>query len=489
MAFAGGHREGVRAHHRAQEARRLHRGQQGVGRRPRRSGGGRGGRRRRSPRPGRPPSCSRDPRASAAPSAHGQHRVGAPHPRAAHPARGAARLARRADGRRRRPRPRAPRPWRPGCGRHRHRRPRRRPSAYPPSRRASPSSPPRSRRPTRTRACSSTSSGWDAAEEDVPPPPPSAAIAVPPHKPPLRHTDPPNELPSVIVGHGQGARGPGGAAGGRRRRRAGRGRAAAPGRAGDARADGVLPRAAGVRAVAHRGRQPGAAAERVRPDPAPRDAASGRWRCPSCWRSWAIRTPRRAAGPRTSLVELPYPEAIAPLLLRLRDVDLSTRVSASHALAAVARLYPEEVRAGVLALARSADPIDRSAAMRVMGELREPVLVPELVRALGDGDEAVGRGGARRARAGHAAGLRPRRAPLAALVGAERVAQPPGVAHRRADARDLRDPPRGGRGAAGAQQGVLRLRERSAPARPRRAQQRYRDWWVTEGRARFRRKV
>ena len=89
------------------------------------------------------------------------------------------------------------------------------------------------------------------------------------------------------------------------------------------------------------------------------------------------------------LCELPYSEAIAPLLLRLRDVDLSTRVSAAHALAAVARMYPEEVRGGVLGLARSVDPIDRAAAMRVMGELREPSLVPELVRALADGDEAV----------------------------------------------------------------------------------------------------
>ena len=56
------------------------------------------------------------------------------------------------------------------------------------------------------------------------------------------------------------------------------------------------------------------------------------------------------------LCELPYIEAIAPLLLRLRDIDLSTRVSAAHALAAIARVYPEEVRGGVLGLARSVDP-------------------------------------------------------------------------------------------------------------------------------------
>jgi len=188
------------------------------------------------------------------------------------------------------------------------------------------------------------------------------------------------------------------------------------------------------------------------------------------------------------LSELPYPEAIPPLLLRLRDVDLSTRVSAAYALVAVARLYPEEVRAGVLAVAHGADPIDRAAATRVMGELREPSLVPELVRALADGDEAV-------VASAHASlvlvtrqdfGLDARpwlrwwelsssRSRIEWLIDA--------LTHevseiRRAAGEELRATSKEYFGYAS-----------DLPQRDReRAQQRYRDWWVTEGRARFRRK-
>jgi HEAT repeat protein len=188
------------------------------------------------------------------------------------------------------------------------------------------------------------------------------------------------------------------------------------------------------------------------------------------------------------LCELPYPEAVGPLLLRLRDVDLSTRVSAAHALAAVSRLHPDEVRAGVLTLAHSVDPIDRAAAMRLMGELREAALVPELVRALADGDEAV-------VASAHASlvlvtrqdfGLDARpwlrwwelsssRYRIEWLIDA--------LTHevseiRRAAGEELRALSKEYFGYAS-----------DLPQRDReRAQQRYRDWWATEGRARFRRK-
>ena len=168
------------------------------------------------------------------------------------------------------------------------------------------------------------------------------------------------------------------------------------------------------------------------------------------------------------LCELPYLETIAPLLLRLRDMDLSTRVSAAHALAAVGAPLPGGgAQRACSSLAHSADPIDRAAAMRVMGELREPSLVPDLVRALADGDEAV-------VAAAHAAlvlvtrqdfGLDARPWLRWWELNASRRAHR--VAHRRADPRGVGDPPRRGRGAARCEQGVLRLRERSPATRPR----------------------
>jgi hypothetical protein len=330
--------------------------------------------------------------------------------------------------------------------------------------------------------------GWDATDEAIPPPPPSAAIAVPPHRPPLRHTDPPNELPSVIVDMD--------------RELAAIVERLAQG-AVDEQAEGELLRQ-GERAMrVIMAFFPGPLTfERSRiaiTNPPPRPSECGPiLRLVTRERKVALPfVLEKLSDPDTemrgwathALSELPYPEAIAPLLLRLRDVDLSTRVSAAHALAAVARLYPEEVRAGILAMAHSADPIDRAAAMRVMGELRESSLVPELVRALGDGDEAV-------VATAHAAlvlvtrqdlGLDARpwlrwweqnapRSRIEWLIDA--------LTHevseiRRAAGEELRAASKEYFGYAS-----------DLPQRDReRAQQRYRDWWITEGRARFRRKV
>jgi hypothetical protein len=184
---------------------------------------------------------------------------------------------------------------------------------------------------------------------------------------------------------------------------------------------------------------------------------------------------------------MPYVETIAPLLLRLRDVDLSTRVSAAYALVAAARPYPEEVRSAVLGFSQSADPIDRAAAMRVMGELREPSLVPDLVHTLADGDEAV-------VAAAHASlvmvtrqdfGLDARPWLRWWEVSSSRVRIEwliDALTHevseiRRAAGEELRAASKEYFGYAS-----------DLPQRDReRAQQRYRDWWLTEGRARFRR--
>jgi hypothetical protein len=328
--------------------------------------------------------------------------------------------------------------------------------------------------------------GWDSAVEDTPPPPPSAAIAVPLHRPPLRHVDPPNGLPSVIVD-------------------VDRELAAIVERLADGvvdeQAEGELLRQ-GERAMrALMVHFPGPLTfERSRiavtsPPPRPSD-------CGPILR--LVTRERKVAlpfvleklhDPDTEirgwathvLCELPYAETIAPLLLRLCDVDLSTRVSAAHALAAAARSYPDEVRGAVVNLSQSADPLERAAAMRVMGELREPSLVPELVRALADGDEAV-------VTSAHASlvlvtrqdfGLDARpwlrwwelsssRYRIEWLIDA--------LTHevseiRRAAGEELRAASKEYFGYAS-----------DLPQRDReRAQQRYRDWWVTEGRARFRR--
>lgn len=187
------------------------------------------------------------------------------------------------------------------------------------------------------------------------------------------------------------------------------------------------------------------------------------------------------------LCELPYSEAVPYLLVRLRDTDPATRASAAYALAATAKLEPETVREALVVLAHGVDPTERAAAMRAMGELRDGAMVPELVRALGDSDEAV-------VTAAHDALVRVTRADFGADArpwlrwweqnsGRHRIewlidALTHEVSEmRRAAGEELRATTKEYFGYAS-----------DLPARDReRAQQRYRDWWITEGRARFRR--
>jgi hypothetical protein len=187
------------------------------------------------------------------------------------------------------------------------------------------------------------------------------------------------------------------------------------------------------------------------------------------------------------LCELPYPEAIPHLLPRLRDVDASTRASAIHALVSIARTSRDAVRDALLGLTRSVDAEQRAAAMPVVAELREAALVPELVHALGDGYEQV-------------------------VVAAN-------IALVKVTGQDFGEDARGWlrwweqnarrnrvewmidalthdvseiRRAAGDELRALSREyfgySSDLPPRDReRAQQRYRDWWITEGRTRFHR--
>jgi hypothetical protein len=186
------------------------------------------------------------------------------------------------------------------------------------------------------------------------------------------------------------------------------------------------------------------------------------------------------------LSELPYIEALPQLFRRLCDTDAAIQAAAVHAIVAVGRAARIETRAAIREHARALDPVERAAAMRVMGQVRDPVLVPELVRALADDHSRV-------VAAAHDAlvqvscqdfgtDARPwvrwwdhhsTRHRIEWLIDA--------LTHESADIRRV---------------AAVELRSVTGeyfgysadlPERDReRAQQRYRDWWATDGRARFR---
>jgi hypothetical protein len=187
------------------------------------------------------------------------------------------------------------------------------------------------------------------------------------------------------------------------------------------------------------------------------------------------------------LAELPYVEALPALLERLRDDDASTRVSAARAIAAVARASSGRVVAASLrTLARSADSHEREAAMRALSEIREPWAVPDLVVGLRDDDDDV----VARAHAGLV--LVTRQDFRRDWRAWSKWWDQNGTRHRLewlidALTHDLSELRR----AAGEELRSLSHQyfgyASDLPARDReRAQQRYRDWWITEGRARNR---
>jgi hypothetical protein len=187
------------------------------------------------------------------------------------------------------------------------------------------------------------------------------------------------------------------------------------------------------------------------------------------------------------LGELPYIEALPRLIERMFDDDTAIRVSAGLAIAAVGRSHPGRVVQQLRELADEVAPGRRAVAMVVAGEVRDPQLVPLLVRGLGDGTEEVVASAqaalVQVTRQDFGTDARPwmrwwdqnsGRHRLEWLIDA--------LTHEVSELRR----------AAGDE---LRLLSRQyfgfssdLPQRDReRAQQRYRDWWITEGRANHRR--
>jgi hypothetical protein len=327
--------------------------------------------------------------------------------------------------------------------------------------------------------------GWETGDDEGLMPPPSAAIAVPPHRPPIRHSAPAVELPSVIVDIDQEL--------------ASIVDRIVAGEADDSD-EGELVRQ-GERAMrVIMARFPGPVTfdrSRIASMAMPPRASE----CGVLMR--LVARERRVALPFVLqrltegdteargwaahlLCELPYVEAIPKLLVVLRDADTSTRASAAHALAAIARSHAEAVRTALSRLARGVDPAERVAAMRAMGEVRDSMLVPDLIHALGDREEIV-------LVAAHDAlvhvacqdfggDARPWLRWWEANAAKHRIEWLiDALMHEVSEIRRL---------------AADQLRALSKeyfgygselPARDReRAQQRYRDWWITEGRARFR---
>jgi hypothetical protein len=185
------------------------------------------------------------------------------------------------------------------------------------------------------------------------------------------------------------------------------------------------------------------------------------------------------------LCELPYLEALPHLVPRLQDPDANTRASAVRAVASVAKAFGKPVVDALVRFGAAASATERAAAMRAMGEAREPAIVPDLIRELAEVDQGA-------KAAAHEALVRITLQDLG-------VEQPPWLEwwehnsgrHRiewLIDALTHENPDM--RGAASEE---LRVASRQyfgyagdLPPRDReRAQQRYRDWWITEGRARY----
>ncbi len=185
------------------------------------------------------------------------------------------------------------------------------------------------------------------------------------------------------------------------------------------------------------------------------------------------------------LCELPYVDAIAHLLPRLGDDEASVRASAVLALRAIARVGSDAVRDALVELVHAIGPGQRLAAIFAMGRVRDAGFVPELVRALGDGEDRV-------VEAAHQALGEITRQDLGT------DARPwlkwweqNGTRHRVEWLIDAltHDVTTVRRAAGDELRAVTREYfgySSDLPQRDReRAQQRYRDWWLMEGRARF----
>lgn len=188
------------------------------------------------------------------------------------------------------------------------------------------------------------------------------------------------------------------------------------------------------------------------------------------------------------LTELPYAEAAAPAVARLFDDEARTRRAARLALTAIAKAAPQVVVDEVAKLALGESDARREGAIAVLGELREPLGVAPLVKILEERVETV---------------AEPARRALVAITrqdfgtDARRWASwwtANATRHRiewliDALSHDVSEIRR----AAGEELKALTkeyfgFSDDLPPRERERAQQRYRDWWVTEGRGRFRRR-
>jgi HEAT repeat protein len=207
---------------------------------------------------------------------------------------------------------------------------------------------------------------------------------------------------------------------------------------------------------------------------------------PSLVQALAYASPDIRAWAAYVLCEMPQPEGVTPLVRLIGDPDVTVSACAVLALKAASRTMPEAVRGALADRIRAPLAADRRSAARALGQLRDPQAVPVLVATLGDEDESV--------------------MATANLALVEITRQDFGndahpwlrwyeanqSRHRiewliDALAHDVAEVRR----AAGDELRVV-TREyfgyaSELPQRDReRAQQRYRDWWTLEGKARFR---
>jgi hypothetical protein len=189
------------------------------------------------------------------------------------------------------------------------------------------------------------------------------------------------------------------------------------------------------------------------------------------------------------LTELAYPEALPSLVPRICDQEPRTRRAARHALRAVIKAAPREVVLEVLSKSLALESTARAlVVIDALAEIREAATVPVLIHTLSGGDAKVS-AAARNALtvitrqdfgfdarqwtgwwAQHS--TRPRIEWLIESLGHELSEM------RRAAGEELKSFAGDGFGYSE----DLPVRERE------RVQQRYRDWWATEGRARYSRR-
>jgi hypothetical protein len=189
------------------------------------------------------------------------------------------------------------------------------------------------------------------------------------------------------------------------------------------------------------------------------------------------------------LSELAYPEAVEPLVARVFDTSPRVRKVARVAARAVAEVAVAAIveRLGKVALQSEAAPGDRIVAIETLGELREPLAVPVLIGALGDQNADIGVASRAAlmliARQDFGVDARKWNAWFSANATKHRI-------EWLIDALDHEIS--GMRKAAGIELRSLTKEfygySEDLPKREReRAQQRYREWWSTDGRMRFRR--